>query len=305
MPLYIAKRVLMLVPILFVVVSLTFFLMRIAPGNPFSKDRKMPASVEKALLAKYNLDGTLWQQYTAYISDVARGDLRLSLRYKNRSVNEIIAQTLPVSLVLGALAFVMALAAGIVIGSLAAVRQNSPADAGLMFLALMAVSIPNYVTAPVLILFLAVSWHLFPIAGWGSWDQMILPAFCLSLPFAASVARLMRTSMLETLNQDFVRTARAKGLGEMRVVFKHALKVAILPVVTYCGPMAANILTGSLVVEEIFKIPGMGPFFVNSILNKDYFLAGGVTIIYCTLLVLLNLVVDVLYTFLDRRIRIG
>ncbi|MDK3156781.1 ABC transporter permease subunit [Kamptonema cortianum] len=260
MPAYIIKRLLMLVPILFVVVSLTFLLMRIAPGGPFSAERKLPESVEKKLLEKYKLDGTLWQQYSSYIADVARGDLRLSTKYMNRSVNEIIVQTLPVSATLGGIAFVLAVTFGTVAGSVAALRQNSPADNGLMLAALLAISIPTYVTAPLLILLLAVKTGLFPVGGWGTLQQMILPAFCLSLPYAAYVARLMRTSMLETLNQDFIRTARSKGLPEWNVLFKHALKVAVLPVVSFSGPLAANILTGSLVIEEIFKIPGMGRF---------------------------------------------
>ncbi len=305
MTLYIIKRLLMLVPILFVVVSLTFFLMRIAPGGPFSAERKLPESVEKKLLEKYKLDGSLWQQYSSYVLDVCRGDLRLSTKYMNRSVNEIIAQTLPVSATLGSIAFVLAICFGTFIGSVAALKQNSWTDNSLMFVALLAISIPAYVTAPLLILFLAVQAQIFPVAGWGTIQQMILPAFCLSLPFSAYVARLMRTSMLETLNQDFVRTARAKGLSEWKVLFKHALKVAILPVVSFAGPLAANILTGSLVVEEIFKIPGMGPFFVFGVINRDLFLVGGVVIVYCVLLVVLNLVVDILYTFLDRRIKIS
>ncbi|MDZ4743142.1 MAG: ABC transporter permease subunit [Verrucomicrobiota bacterium] len=302
---YILKRLLMLIPILFVVVTLTFFLMRIAPGGPFSAERKLPESVEKKLLEKYKLDGTLWQQYSSYLKDVAQGDLRLSTKYMNRSVNEIIAQTLPVSATLGSIAFVLAICFGTFIGSLAALKQNSWQDNGLMLVAMLAISIPTYVTAPLLILFLAVNAHIFPVAGWGTIQQLILPAFCLSLPFAAYVARLMRTSMLETLNQDFVRTARSKGLSEWKVLFKHALKVAILPVVSFAGPLAANILTGSLVVEEIFKIPGMGPFFVFGVINRDLFLVGGVVIVYCILLVVLNLVVDILYTFLDRRIKIS
>lgn len=301
---YIIKRLLMVFPILFVVVSLTFLLMRLAPGGPFSAERKLPENVERKLLEKYQLDGTLWQQYTSYIGDVARGDLRLSTKYQNRSVNEIIAQTLPVSATLGSVAFVLSLFFGIIAGSLAALKQNSWKDNSIMLVALLAISIPSYVIAPLLILFLALDLHLFPVAGWGTIHQMILPAFCLSLPYAAYVARLMRTSMIETLNQDFVRTARAKGLEERSVVFKHALKVAILPVVSFAGPLAANILTGSLVIEEIFKIPGMGPFFVNGVLNRDLFLVGGVVIVYCVLLVFLNLVVDILYTFLDRRIKI-
>ncbi|MDZ4816057.1 MAG: ABC transporter permease [Verrucomicrobiota bacterium] len=305
MTLFIIKRLIALVLILFVVVTGTFFIVRFSKGGPFDKDRKLPPQIEKLILAKYKLDAPLGTQYVGYMKSLLKGDMGVSYRYLNRSVNEIIGQTLPVSMTLGAVALVIALVLGVSLGSYAAVNQNKLGDVGSMVFALFSISIPTYVTAPLLILLFCLIIPLFPVGGWGRPSQVILPALCLSLPYIASVARLMRTSMLEVLNQDFVRTARAKGLPEREVIFKHALKVAILPVVSYAGPLAANILTGSLVIEEIFKIPGIGPFFLNSVTNKDYQLVGGVVIVYCMLLVTFNILVDIAYTFLDRRIKLS
>jgi oligopeptide transport system permease protein len=290
--------------VLFCVVTLTFFLIRLAPGGPFDRERKIPPAIEKQLLAKYKLDGPLHQQYFDYLSDLARGDLRLSTKYRNWTVNELLAQTLPVSAVLGALSFCIASLAGIWLGSWAAVKRNTPADTGAMFGALLAISIPTFVTGPLLILIFALKLHWLPVGGWGSWPALILPAITLAGPYVAYIARLMRTSMLEVLGQDFVRTARAKGLSNTRVIYKHALKVAILPVVSFLGPLAANLLTGSIVVETIFNIPGAGGFFVNSNQTREGFLLGGVVIVYCALLVGMNLLVDIAYGLLDRRIKV-
>jgi len=290
---------------LFIVISITFFLMRAMPGNAFTKERKLPPAIEKNLLAKYKLDGTVWQQYRGYMSDVLQGDLRLSTKYRSRTVNEVLKQTLPVSMTLGGVAFLIALAVGLTLGCLAAIGHKTMLDRVSMFVAVLSVAIPNFVIAPLAILFFALYWHIFPVAGWDSIRHVVLPATCLALPFAAYVARLTRNSMLEVLNQDYIRTARAKGVAEARVVLKHALKVAILPVVSFSGPLAANLLTGSLVIEQIFKVPGVGAFFVNGVLNRDTFLVGGVVIVYSTLLILFNIIVDVLYTFLDRRIQLA
>jgi len=289
--------------VLFSVVSITFLLVRLAPGGPFDGERKIPAAIEQQLLAKYKLDGTLWEQYSGYLSDLARGDLRLSTKYRNRSVNEILAQTLPVTLTLGGLAFLLAAVGGIWLGTLAAMHQHSWRDFGAMFLALAAISLPSYIVGPLLILAFGLDLGWLPVGGWGSWQEAILPVLTLAAPAMAAIARLMRGSMVETLQQDFVRTARAKGLRESAVVYRHALRIAILPVVSYLGPLAANLLTGSIIVETIFHIPGAGGFFVNSILNRDGFLLGGMVIVYCVLLVVFNLVVDVTYGLLDRRIR--
>jgi len=293
-----------MVAVLWCVVTITFFLMRLAPGGPFDRERKIPKHIEAQLLARYELDGPMHRQYLGYLGDLVRGDLRLSTKYRNRSVNEILAQTLPVSFALGAAAFLIAAVGGIWIGTSAAVRVNTPGDALRMLAALFAISVPTFVTGPLLILGVALGLGWLPVGGWGGPRSLILPALTLAAPYVAYVARLTRASMLEVLGQDYVRTARAKGVSEGRVVYRHALKVAVLPVVSYLGPLAAHLLTGSIIVERIFNIPGAGQFFVNSILNRDGFLLGGVVIVYCALLMAFNLLVDVAYSALDRRIRL-
>ena len=298
--------------VLFFVITITFFLVKAMPGGPFMSEKSMPESIKKQLLARFNLGGSNWEQYTTYLglrrnvsghySGLLQGDLQLSTKYRDRSVAELLRDSLPISATLGLAAFLIATSGGIWLGSLAAVRQRTPTDTGAMLAALFLISIPAFVIGPVLILIFAIRLDWLPVGGWGSWSSLILPAVTLAGPYIAYIARLMRTSMLEVLGQDFIRTARAKGLNDARVVYKHALKVAILPVVSYLGPLAANLLTGSLVIETIFNLPGSGPFFINSILNADIFLLEGVVIIYCTVLVVLNLAVDIAYTFLDRRI---
>lgn len=298
--------------VLFFVITVTFFLVKAMPGGPFTSEKSMPDSIKKQLLARFNLGGSNWEQYTTYLglrrnvsgeySGLLQGDLQLSTKYRDRSVAELLRDSLPISATLGFAAFLIATSGGIWLGSLAAVRQRTPTDAGAMLAALFLISIPAFVIGPVLILVFAIRLDWLPVGGWGSWSSLILPAITLAGPYIAYIARLMRTSMLEVLGQDFIRTARAKGLSDARVIYKHALKVAILPVVSYLGPLAANLLTGSLVIETIFNLPGSGPFFINSILNADIFLLEGVVIIYCTVLVVLNLAVDIAYTFLDRRI---
>jgi ABC-type dipeptide/oligopeptide/nickel transport system permease component len=301
---FIAKRTLGLVVILFCVVSITFFLVRLMPGGPFDRERKLPEHIEKQLLAKYKLDGPLPDQYFNYLKDVLHGDLRLSTKYRSRSVNEILADALPVSATLGGIAFCIATLGGVLLGTLAASRQHTWIDRAAMLSALIAISLPSFVIGPLLALLLAITFPLLPVGGWGSARSLILPSITLAAPYTAYIARLTRGSMLEVLTQDFIRTARAKGLSENKVIYKHALRVAILPVVSFLGPLAANLLTGSIVVESIFSIPGAGGFFVNSVLNRDGFLLAGVVIVYCTLLVIFNLVVDVIYGLLDRRITI-
>lgn len=301
---FILRRFLSLLFVLYCVVTITFLLIRLAPGGPFDRERKIPPQIEAELLAKYKLDGPLWQQYEGYMWDLLHGDLRLSTKYRNRTVNELLAQSLPVSGMLGGIAFLIATAGGVWAGTYSAVRHDTAADTSTMLAALVAISIPTFVIGPVLILVFALKLKWLPVGGWSGISCLILPAITLASPYLAYIARLMRASMLEVLGQDFVRTARAKGLTKTRVVYKHALKVAILPVVSFLGPLAANLLTGSIVVESIFNIPGAGGFFVNSVQNRDGFLLGGVVIVYCALLVAMNLVVDLLYVGLDRRIRL-
>jgi ABC-type dipeptide/oligopeptide/nickel transport system permease component len=300
----IIRRLLQAVPVLFIVVSLTFVLMRCAPGSPFSGEKKMPPQIMAQWEKKYKLNGTLPEQYGDYLGDVAHGDLGLSTQYFGRTVNQIIAQTLPVSVTLGSLAYGFALLIGIGLGGMAAIRHNAAGDRAIMLLALLGISIPNFVMAPILVTILALDIPLLPVAGWGSLDQIVLPALCLSIPFIAGIARLTRGSLLEVLQLDFVRTARAKGLPEKEVLFRHALKVAILPIVGYSGPAVAGILTGSVVIETFFGIPGIGPFFVNSVLNRDPFMTCGVVLIFSTFLVLFNLLTDILYFVLDRRVKL-
>jgi len=290
--------------VLFGVASLTFLMMRTMPGSPFAGERNLSEQVEQQLLKKYKLDGSLPQQYFSYLGDLLQGNLRESLQYKNRTVGEILAQALPVSAILGGCAFVLATILGTGLGAIAALRQSSWIDTGAMLFALFAISIPSFVTGPILIYLLALQWGWLPIGGWGTLGHLILPTLVLAAPFVAYIARLMRTSMLETLNQDFIRTARAKGVDETGVMIRHALKVAILPVVSFLGPLAANLLTGSIVVETIFHIPGAGRYFVYGVMNRDAFLLGGVVIVYSFLVLFMNFLVDIAYTFLDRRIKI-
>ncbi len=299
---FIAKRLIGLVAILFCVVTITFFLIRLMPGGPFDRERKLPEHIEKQLLAKYKLDGPLPEQYINYLGDLLHGDLRLSTKYRSRSVNEILADSLPVSGLLGGIAFCVATIGGVFLGSLAAAKQQTWVDRTAMLTALFAVSLPPFVVGPILVLVFAIDWPILPVGGWGTLQSLILPSITLAAPYTAYIARLTRSSMLEVLTQDYIRTARAKGLSDAMVIYKHALRVAILPVVSFLGPLAANLLTGSIVVESIFSIPGTGGFFVNSVLNRDGFLLAGVVIVYCSLLVLFNLAVDLLYGLLDHRI---
>jgi oligopeptide transport system permease protein len=299
---FIAKRLVGLVVILFCVVTITFFLVRLMPGGPFDRERKLPEHIEKELLAKYKLDGPLFEQYFNYLRDLLHGDLRLSTKYRSRSVNEILADSLPVSGLLGGIAFCVATVGGVFLGSLAAAKQQTWIDRTAMLGALFAVSLPSFVIGPILVLVFAIEWPVLPVGGWGNLQSLVLPSITLAAPYTAYIARLTRSSMLEVLTQDYIRTARAKGLSNTAVIYKHGLRVAILPVVSFLGPLAANLLTGSIVVESIFSIPGTGGFFVNSVLNRDGFLLAGVVIVYCSLLVLFNLVVDLLYGLLDRRI---
>jgi oligopeptide transport system permease protein len=299
---FIAKRTVGLVVILFCVVTITFFLVRLMPGGPFDRERKLPEHIEKQLLAKYKLDGPLFEQYVNYLGDLLHGDLRLSTKYRSRSVNEILADSLPVSGLLGGISFCLATVGGVLLGALAAANQQTWIDRTAMLAALFAVSLPSFVIGPLLVLIFAIDWPVLPVGGWGTLRSLILPSITLAAPYTAYIARLTRSSMLEVLTQDYIRTARAKGLSDNAVIYKHGLRVAILPVVSFLGPLAANLLTGSIVVESIFSIPGTGGFFVNSVLNRDGFLLAGVVIVYCSLLVLFNLVVDLLYGLLDHRI---
>jgi oligopeptide transport system permease protein len=298
------RRLVASVAVLFCVASLTFLLARSMKGGPFDRERPVPEHLKGELERKYKLGGSLWEQYVAFVADLCRGDLRVSTKYRDWSVTEILAQKMPTSFLLGGTAFLMASLLGVTLGTYAAIRRGSLADTSAMFSALMLISVPTFITGPALVAVFGLWLGWFPIGGWGTWQQLVLPACCLAAPYVAYVARLMRNSLLEVMKSDFLRTARAKGLSLSQAVIRHAMKVAILPVVSFLGPLAANLFTGSMVVESVFDISGAGSVFVNSIQNRDVMLLVGAVIIYCVLLVLFNFIVDVVYGFLDKRIKV-
>ena len=302
---YCVIRLLQAPIVLFLLVTITFFLIRFAPGGPFSGEKKHSAEVQAALEAKYHLDKPLAAQYFRFIGQLLKGDLGPSLKHKERNVNEIIGNHLPTSMLLGSLAISLALMLGLSAGIIAALRQNTVLDYSVMTVAVLGISLPTFVIGPLLQMSLAMRAHIFPVAGYhgpSSPLYLVLPAVTLALPFAARIARLMRAGMLDVLGQDFVRTARAKGLHERTVVLRHALRGGILPVISYLGPAIAAITTGSLVVEKIFQIPGLGSEFVNSALNRDYFLVIGTVIVYGSFIVCCNLIADLAYGILDPRV---
>jgi len=300
---YTIRRLLGAIPTILLVITIAFFMVRIAPGGPFSSERRLPAEIEANLRAKYNLDDPLPVQYANYLMDVVRGDLGPSFKYKDFTVNELIWGGLEVSVQLGGIAIFCAVVLGTALGSLAALRQNTATDYGVMALAMTGITIPNFVVAPLLTLVLGVHLGLLPVGGWGDLRHMILPVVALTLPQIAYVARMTRASMVEVLRSNFVRTARAKGLPERTIIATHTMRAAILPVVSYLGPATAAVITGSVVIEQIFGIPGIGRYFVQGALNRDYTLVLGVVVFYGTLIVLFNLIVDLAYGFLDPRVR--
>ena len=303
---YIIRRLLGVIPTLFVIITLSFFIIRVAPGGPFDRERNLPPQVLHNIEKKYHMDEPLLVQYGRYLFDVVRGDLGPSFRYQDHDVNYYIFRALPNSMILGSISLSIALVLGIGVGIISALRQNSWADYLAMSFAVVGISIPLFVIGPVLMYFLALQWKLLPTSGWitgrNGWVTLIMPAVTLSLPFFAYIARLSRASILEVLRSDYIRTARAKGLKESVIVFKHVLKGAMLPVVSYLGPAFAGIVTGSVAVERIFRVPGLGQFFVQSAFNRDYTLIMGTVIVYSVILIAMNFVVDIIYSFLDPRI---
>ena len=301
---YFLRRIAYAVPLLLVISLLAFVLVHLAPGGPFDSERK-PASpeIERNIKAKYHLDEPIWKQYGRYLGDLLHGDFGVSLKYRNHSVNDIIAQGLPVSATLGFLAFCFAMAVGLPLGFFSAVQRGTWLDHLGSFLALLTVCIPSFVIAPILILVFAMKVPWFPVALWGSPWHMVLPGIALGLFFVGKVARIMREGMLGAAQSEFITAARSKGLPETTLMVKHALRIALLPVVSYSGPMMADLLTGSFVVENIFQIPGIGVFLVNSSLNLDYPVIVGLSLLYAILLIGLNLAVDFAYTLLDPRVK--
>jgi len=302
---YALLRLLGAIPTLLLVIVLAFLMVHAAPGGPFDDERVLPPEIEANIAQAYQLDQPLPKQFFNYMSGLLRGDMGPSYRYRDHTVSELIGNAFPVSLKLGAMAMLLAVVVGVGTGTLAALRKDSLLDRLVMTLAMTGISIPVFVIAPVLVLLFAVKLQWLP-AGWSGSEgaaRFLLPAISLALPQIAYIARLTRASMIDVLSSDFVRTARAQGLGTQAIVRFHALKPAMLPVLSYMGPAIAAILTGSVVVEEIFGIPGLGQFFVRGALNRDYTLVLGIVVFYATLVILLNLVVDILYGVIDPRIR--
>lgn len=300
---FLIRRLLWLPPTMLVIVTLSFFLVRLAPGGPFDAEKAVPPEVLADLEKKYALDRPLHQQYFHFLKNAVRGDLGISMKYQNRTVNEIIADGFPATLAVGSVGLLWSLLVGISAGVIGAVRQNSAWDYGAMGFAMIGISIPSFVLGPLLALVFGLTFYLLPPAGWGTWRHVLLPGLALGTVYAAYVARLTRGGLLEVVRQDFVRTARAKGLPERLVIWRHVLKGGLLPVVSYLGPMVAALFTGSVVVEKIFATPGTGSYFVDGANNRDLTLTLGMVVFYSAFLLTMNLIVDLCYGFLDPRVR--
>jgi oligopeptide transport system permease protein len=302
---YVTRRLLTSIPTLLVIVTIAFFMMRVAPGGPFDRERALPVEIERNVLKAYHLDQPLLLQYRDYLLGVLRGDFGPSFKYRDFTVAELLATGFPASLEVGGLAIGLAILLGISLGTLAALRQNTGFDHAVMATAMTGITIPNFVMAPLLTLLFGVWLRWLPVAGWngGAARNLVLPVIALALPQIAYIARLTRGSMIEVLHANYIRTARAKGLRERIVVVRHALKGALMPVVSYLGPATAQVVTGSVVIETIFGIPGIGRYFVQGALNRDYTLVMGTVITYAVLIILLNLVVDLLYGLLDPKVK--
>ena len=299
------RRLLEAIPTLFVLITVSFFMMRLAPGSPFSSERALPPEVLANIEAKYHLNDPLWLQYLNYLKQLMMGDFGPSFKYKDYTVNELLAQALPVSVEIGLYAFIIAVVLGVILGVMAALKQNSWLDYVLMTLAMTGVVVPSFVKAPLLVLLFAITLKWLPAGGWndGALHNLILPVTSLSLAYIASIARIMRGSMIEVLNSPFIRTAKAKGLPTSHIIKKHALKPALLPVISYLGPAFVGIITGSIVIETIFGLPGIGQLFVNGALNRDYGMVLSLTILVGVLTITFNAIVDILYAVIDPKIK--
>jgi oligopeptide transport system permease protein len=303
---YTARRLLGAVPTMLVIVTLAFLLLHAAPGGPFDSAKRMLPEIQKSIEAKYHLDEPLWRQYLRYLADLARGDLGPSFQYRSTSVNEIIAQGLPVDAIVGLTAMTLALTIGAAVGVNAALRRGTRWDYGSMGLAVVGISTPVFVVAPLLILIFAVKLHWLPAGDWvrGSPSHLLLPAVALALPYIAYIARMMRGSTIEVLNSPYIRTARAKGLPLRLIIWRHALRPTLSPLVSFLGPAIAGLLTGSIVVESVFGLPGVGRYFITAALNRDYTLVLGITVLYGGLIILFNLLADLCYAWIDPRVRL-
>lgn len=308
---YIIKRLLYAFLTLLVLVALTFFMMRLLPGDPFIGEKAITETTKAALNAKYGLDKPVLTQFIMYMGNVFKGDLGISMHYNNRPITEIIAQAFPYSFDLGIRSLIFATIMGVFLGIVAAVKRGTFWDTASMLVAIIGVSVPSFIVGSLLQYVLGLKlyqWtgnHIFPITGWNTFASKILPAFALSFSSMATISRLMRTSMLDVLGQDYIKTAKSKGLSQKKIIWKHAVRNAIMPVITVLGPIAAAVLTGAFIVENIFSIPGMGKFFVLSIKVQDYTLISGITMFYGAFLVIANLIVDLAYGFIDPRVKLA
>lgn len=307
---YAFRRLLIAIPTMLAIITVAFFMMRAAPGGPFDGERKLPAATEAAINAKFGFDKPLHEQYFNYVGGVIQGDFGPSYKTLGKSVNDLISDGLPISLTIGILSMMLAMFVGSALGIFAGLRQNTVGDYSVMGLAMAGISIPTFVTGPILILALALGAGLFATGGLGEYPNigmnmynMTLPIVTLALPQIAIISRLMRASVIETMRANHIRTARSKGLPERSVILKHALPTAILPLVSYVGPAMARVMTGSVVIERIFGLPGMGSYFVDGAINRDYTLVMGAIIVYAAFIVLLNIVADVLYAVLDPKVK--
>ena len=303
---YFIKRTLSAIPTLLIIITIAFFMMRVAPGGPFDQERTLAPEVEANIKAAYDLDKPLIEQYFLYMGRLLQGDFGPSMKIKDFSVTDLILNGFPASLQIGGMAICLAILFGVTLGTLAALKRNSAADYTVMTIAMTGIAVPNFVMAPIMTLIFGVYLNWLPVAGWGegSFANKILPIIALALPQIAYISRLTRGSMIEVLNSNYIRTARAKGLRERLVMTRHAIKGGLLPVVTYLGPATAAVVTGSVVIESIFGIPGIGRYFVQGALNRDYPLVMGTVVFYASLIVILNLVVDLVYGLLDPKVRL-
>jgi len=302
---FLLRRLLTAIPTLLVIITLAFALLHAAPGGPFDGEKEMLPEIRASIEAAYHLDEPLPLQYLRYLWQLLRGDFGPSFQYRNTSVNELIAQGLPIDVTIGGLALLLALLVGIPLGMLAAVKRNTSWDRIGVAVSLLGISIPVYVTAPVLVLVFAVGLRWLPAGDWGggAWRNLVLPVVALSLPYVAYVARILRASLSDVLHAPYIRTARAKGLPWRTVILRHALKPALLPLVSFLGPAAVGVITGSIVIETTFGLPGIGRFFVDGAFNRDYTLVMGVTVLYGLLIVAANFLADICYALLDPRVR--
>jgi oligopeptide transport system permease protein len=300
---FIIRRLLIIIPMALLVVTLTWVLVRIAPGNFYSGDKKLPPAVEANIRKKYGLDEPWYKQYGLMMANIVRGDFGDSLKYEGQSVNEIIRRHLPYSAIIGLFGYLLALVIGLIAGTIAALKQNSGFDYGSMSLAMLGLSVPNFVLGPILVLIFSFWLYWFPPARWGGVGSLVLPVFTLAAIYAAYIARLTRAGMLEVMRSDYIRTARAKGLSETTVLLRHAVRGGLIPVVSFTGPALAALLAGTVVVEKVFAIPGLGNIFIQSVLNRDEPLILGIVAFLSILIMIFNLIVDISYGFLDPRIR--